>query len=94
MNSFQSHNRICYIALNYDKNTLIGALATIPINIYFNGNKQEIYYADFLCVHPKYRKKGVAQRVLYTLTYKSQTKRFFLLIGIQVFYLITNLNQC
>lgn len=74
MNSFQGHNRPSYIALNYDKNTLISALATIPINIYFNGNKQEIYYADFLCVHPKYRKQGVAQRVINTLTTNHRLK--------------------
>lgn len=74
MNSFQSHNRPSYIALNYDKNTLISALASIPINIYFNGNKQEIYYADFLCVHPKYRKQGVAQRIINTLTTNHRLK--------------------
>lgn len=74
MNSFQGHNRPSYILLNYDKNTLISALASIPINIYFNGNKQEIYYADFLCVHPKYRKQGVAQRIINTLTTNHRLK--------------------
>ncbi len=74
MNSFQCHNRPSYILLNYDKKTLISALASIPINIYFNGNKQEIYYADFLCVHPKYRKQGVAQRIINTLTTNHRLK--------------------
>jgi len=67
MNSFQSHERPCYIGLNYDKNTLISTLSTIPIHIFFDGNKQEIYYADFLCVHPRYRKQGVAQRIINTV---------------------------
>jgi len=74
MNSFQSHNRPSYIALNYDNNTLISALATIPINIYFNGNKHEIYYADFLCVHQKYRKQGIAQRIINTVTTNHRLK--------------------
>ena len=67
MNSFQSHDRPSYIGLNYDKNTLISTLSTIPIHIFFDGNKQEIYYADFLCVHPRYRKQGVAQRIINTV---------------------------
>lgn len=67
MNSFQSHDRPSYIGLNYDNNTLISTLSTIPIHIFFDGNKQEIYYADFLCVHPRYRKQGVAQRIINTV---------------------------
>jgi len=67
MNSFQAHERPSYIALNFDKNTLISTLSTIPIDIYFDGNKQEIYYADFLCVHPRYRKQGVAERIINTV---------------------------
>ncbi len=74
MNSFNSHNRPSYIALNYDKKTLISVLTTIPINIYFNGNKQEIYYADFLCVHPKHRNQGVAQRIINTVTTNHRVK--------------------
>jgi len=67
MNSFQSHIRPSYIALNYDKKSLISVLTTIPIEIYFDGNKHEIYYADYLCVHKKYRKQGVAQRIINTV---------------------------
>ena len=67
MNSFQSHDRPSYIALNYDKKTLISTLTTVPIHIFFDAKKQDIYYADFLCVHPRYRKQGVAQRIINTV---------------------------
>tara|TARA_Y100000389_G_C17430130_1_gene502067 strand:- start:657 stop:1799 length:1143 start_codon:yes stop_codon:yes gene_type:complete len=74
MNSFQAHTRPSYIALNYDNERLISALATLPINIYFGCKKQEIYYADFLCVHPKYRKQGVAQNIINTVTTNHRLK--------------------
>ena len=67
MNSFQSHDRPSYIALNYDKKTLISTLTTVPIHIFFDAKKQDIYYADFLCVHSRYRKQGVAQRIINTV---------------------------
>jgi len=76
IDNFQNHSRPSYIALYYDTNRLVSSLTTIPINIYFSNGKvkQEIYYADFLCVHPKFRKQDVAKKVINTVSTNHRLK--------------------
>jgi hypothetical protein len=52
---------------------IIGVISARPLNINLIKNKQKIsfpvYYVDNLCIHPAYRKKGIAPEVIQTLYY-------------------------
>ena len=37
-----------------------------PITCTINNNSINVGYVDFLCVHKKHRKKGIAQKIIYT----------------------------
>lgn len=66
---FSGHNDKSFISFLYDKynlNKLIGVMTTRPLDIIIDLNKIKLYYVDFLCVHKKERKKGIAPRVIYS----------------------------
>ena len=52
---------------------IIGVISARPLNLNLIKNNQKIsfpiYYVDNLCIHPAYRKKGIAPEVIQTLYY-------------------------
>jgi len=72
---FHSHNRISHLSLQFEllpvikgylPKSVISAMTTRPLNTILNNNKVKIDYVDFLCVHKKHRKKGLAQKIIYS----------------------------
>ena len=41
-------------------------MTTRPLNAILNNNEIKVDYVDFLCVHKKSRKKGLAQKIIYS----------------------------
>lgn len=69
LNYFKGHNKNAYLSMMYSKTNhrkLIGTMSTRPLDCYINNNKMILYYVDFLCVHKKYRKKGLAPKIIYS----------------------------
>lgn len=68
LNYFKAHNNKSYISMMYDKNSLklIGSMTTRPLDCYISDKKFRVGYVDFLCVHQKYRRKGIAPKVIYS----------------------------
>ena len=83
---FKSHNRKSFVSLyfeyngTYDKETnqyvfpkkLVACMTSRPLNCHINNNKFKTGYVDFLCVHKKERKKGLASKIIYTHYKKSR----------------------
>tara|TARA_B100000424_G_C22906402_1_gene482138 strand:- start:284 stop:1402 length:1119 start_codon:yes stop_codon:yes gene_type:complete len=72
INSYlESHNDKAYLSLNY-KNRLsphkniISCMTTRPLECYVNNDIFTLYYVDYLCVHSKERKKGIAPVTIYS----------------------------
>ena len=61
------------IPLSVPDKEIIGVISARPLNFNLIKNKQKIsfpiYYVDNLCIHPAYRKKGIAPEVIQTLYY-------------------------
>jgi len=69
LNFFKYHNRKSHLSIMYDKNNskkIIGTMSTRPLDCYIKNKKLAIGYVDFLCVHQKYRKKGIAPKIIYS----------------------------
>lgn len=66
------NNKSAFISLYYDydfkdnTNNVISAMTSRPITCTINNHSINVGYVDFLCVHKKYRKKGIAQKIIYT----------------------------
>ena len=83
---FEHHNDPCFIALlykedplyHYSKKTIIprqtciASLTSRPLTIYLHNNPLKVNYVDYLCVHKKHRKKGVAPKMIYSYYYQSR----------------------
>ena len=41
-------------------NTLVSSMTTRPLKCVVDNHNINLYYVDFLCVHKRYRKKGMA----------------------------------
>ncbi len=77
---FEGHNNNCFLSLQTTLNTipnhgklsfntcekLISAMTSRPLNGILNGQKLNVNYVDFLCIHKKERKKGHAQKIIYS----------------------------
>lgn len=67
---FQHHNDKSFISLYIKKmnttNKLLGVMTSRPLICRLNNNKFELHYVDYLCVHKKKRKQGVAQQIIYS----------------------------
>ena len=76
LNYFKAHNGKSYLSMIYDKNNfkLIGTMSTRPLDCYIDDKKLTLGYVDFLCVHQKYRKKGIAPKVIYSHYVNSRYK--------------------
>lgn len=61
------------IPLSVPDKEIIGVISARPLNFNLIKNNQQIsfpiYYIDNLCIHPAYRKKGIAPEVIQTLYY-------------------------
>ena len=57
-----------YISLRYSsyKKNIIACLTSRPLECNIGNQTLTVSYFDYLCVHPKYRKKGAAAKLLYT----------------------------
>ena len=73
------HNNPAFISLYYqydniekinEKNIqikkVIAVMTSRPLICKINDNSIPVGYVDFLCVHKKHRKKGLAQKIIYT----------------------------
>ena len=47
-------------------NKVIAVMTSRPLMCKINDNSIPVGYVDFLCVHKKHRKKGLAQKIIYT----------------------------
>ena len=55
----------------YNLDELIGVFTARPLLITLKGNSGfPLYYCDNLCIHPSYRKKGIAPKLIQTQYYK------------------------
>lgn len=68
---FEGHNSDSFVSLQLTPNShqnmnVISAMSSRPLICYFNENEIHVNYVDFLCVHKKYRKKGYAQKIIYS----------------------------
>jgi GNAT superfamily N-acetyltransferase len=82
---FRGHNLKAFISLFYEDNylidtktntpikddKLIGLITSRPLHIYIKKDNitMDVYYADYLCVHKNYRKKGIASQLIQTHHY-------------------------
>jgi GNAT superfamily N-acetyltransferase len=83
---FEHHNDPCFIALlfkddplfHYSKKniiprqTCIASLTSRPLSIFLHGNMLKVNYVDYLCIHKKHRKKGIAPKMIYSYYYHAR----------------------
>jgi len=77
---FHAHNKNSHLSLQFEllPNTnkptqkVISAMTTRPLNAILNGNEVGVDYVDFLCVHKSHRKKGLAQKIIYSHYFNSR----------------------
>jgi len=57
--------------LTITEDKLVGVITSRPLNVYIHKDKETmtVYYADYLCVHKNYRKKGIASQLIQTHHY-------------------------
>jgi GNAT superfamily N-acetyltransferase len=82
---FIGHNSKALISLYYEDNylmdtktnntikdeKLVGLITSRPLNVFIKKDNvtMDVYYADYLCVHKNYRKKGIASQLIQTHHY-------------------------
>lgn len=66
MDYFNEHNNNCYLSLLKKNNIIISGITSRPLNATLNKNNIIVNYVDFLCIHKSYRKKGLAQNIIYS----------------------------
>jgi ribosomal protein S18 acetylase RimI-like enzyme len=69
---FNNHSSYISVYRNSLDNKCIGVFSTRSINIILKEDKLEAYYADNLCIHPKYRKQGIAPQLIQTHYYNNR----------------------
>ena len=62
-----------YIQKTRKNNNMVSTMTTRPLHCFINGEKMNIYYVDFLCVHKDKRKQGIAPEIIYS-HYVNQSK--------------------
>ena len=86
MDYFHAHNRNSHLSLQFELSPatnnkrlsnktfkkVISAMTTRPLNALLNNNKVKVDYVDFLCVHKSHRKKGLAQKIIYSHYFNSR----------------------
>lgn len=53
----------------FQEKEIIGGMITRPIKVKSKKIEIDVYYADFLCVHKKHRKKNIAAQIIQTHEY-------------------------
>jgi len=71
---FKSHNDKSYFSFIEKNNKIIATMTTRPLHCKIDNNIVQLYYVDFLCVHQKHRKKGIAPKIIYTHYVKHREK--------------------
>jgi hypothetical protein len=78
MEYFNGHNRKSHLSLQFEllphkkglsnkaTTKIVSAMSSRPLNAILNNNKVKMNYVDFLCVHKNHRKKGLAQKIIYS----------------------------
>ena len=71
VNYFTGHNDKVFVSLHYKNRfsrfkNIISCMTTRPLECYVNNDKFILYYVDYLCVHQKERKKGIAPITIYS----------------------------
>lgn len=83
---FKGHNKNSHLSLQFEKlpmtnkgflsqkssNKVISAMSSRPLTATFNNKEVLVNYVDFLCVHKKYRKGGLAQQIIYSHYYNAR----------------------
>jgi hypothetical protein len=76
---FNGHNRISHLSLQFELSTknpdvtkIVSAMTSRPLNAILNNNEVKVDYVDFLCVHKEDRKKGLAQKIIYSHYYNAR----------------------
>ncbi len=83
---FNGHNKDSHISLQFEilpspnkgylpnktATKVISAMTSRPLKAILNDNEVKVNYVDFLCVHKKYRKKGLAQKIIYSHYYNAR----------------------
>lgn len=71
----------CFMSMHFSNRQLISTMTSRPLDCKIKGKQFTTNYVDFLCVHGKHRKKGVAPKTIYThIVYcreNSDNKTFF-----------------
>ena len=74
MDYFISHNKPSFISLYFkgykQERTLVSSMTTRPLKCIIDNENLNLYYVDFLCVHKKHRKQGIAPKNIYTHYYQ------------------------
>ena len=79
---FKNHNKPCFISL-FNKSlitdgkmtdTLVSSMTTRPLKCIVDKHQLNLYYVDFLCVHKRHRKKGIAPKTIYSHYYNHRYK--------------------
>ena len=71
---FKSHNDKSYFSFIEKQKKIIATMTTRPLYCKINNNVFPLYYVDFLCVHRKHRKQGIAPKIIYTHYAKHRDK--------------------
>ena len=83
---FEKHGGPCFIVLLFEEDPLfhiskksviprkkcIASLTSRPLQVSLHNKKMSVNYVDYLCVHKKNRKRGVAPKMIYTYYVKSR----------------------
>jgi len=71
---FKNHNDKSYFSFIEKNNKIIATMTTRPLHCKLDNSIFHLYYVDFLCVHQKHRKKGIAPKIIYTHYVKHREK--------------------
>ena len=62
---FRKQNH-CFISMHFSNNQLLSTMTSRPLDCNIKGKEFQTNYVDWLCVHKKHRKKGIAPKTIYT----------------------------
>lgn len=67
MDYLNHHNQETYISMNFNnKIKLISTMTTRALECMIDDKDFMLYYVDYLCVHSRHRKKGIAPKTIYS----------------------------
>lgn len=74
INYLKGHNDKSYFSFIEKGKKIIATMTTRPLTCKIDNKLFPLYYVDFLCVHEKHRKKGIAPKIIYTHYVKHREK--------------------